>query len=114
VTLSLAKLSGMAGGALPGGYADWRRQSKQPGEDLVILNEVLGASLYADATDWHESLKKLEQNWMEPLLNDLKSGTIARATLKTDAGIGFSITSRQARRWWRRRRSLVSHGARSE
>ncbi|MCR4300416.1 MAG: hypothetical protein NUV51_02295 [Sulfuricaulis sp.] len=114
VTLSLAKLSGTAGRALPENYADWRRQSKQPGEDLVILNEVLGASLYADATDWHESLKKLEQSWMEPLLNDLKSGTIARATLQTDAGIGFSITSQQARRWWRLRRSLASHGVRSE
>ncbi len=111
VTLSLAKLSGTAGVALPGGYADWHRQSGPPGEHLVILDEAHGASLYADATDWHEILKKLEQNWMAPLLNDLQSGKVARATLLTDAGIGYSITPRQARRWWRRRRSLASQGA---
>lgn len=110
VTLSLAKLSGTATSPLPGGYVDWHRQSELPGEHLMILDEALGASLYADSTDWHEILKKLEQNWMEPLLSDLQSGKVARATLLTDAGIGYSITSRQARRWWRWRRSLASQG----
>ncbi|MDH3310229.1 MAG: hypothetical protein OEM48_06615 [Gammaproteobacteria bacterium] len=110
VTLSLAKLSGTARGALPSDYADWRRQSELTGEHLIILDEAHAASLYADATGWHENLQKIEQNWMEPLLSDLQSGKIARATLLMDAGIGYSITPRLARRWWRWRRSLASHG----
>ncbi|HEY5683293.1 MAG TPA: hypothetical protein VIR61_06420 [Sulfuricaulis sp.] len=114
VTLSLAKLSGTPRGALPSGYEDWHRQSQRPGEHLLILDEAHAACLYADAMGWHENLQKLEQNWMEPLLNDLQSGKIARATLQTDAGIGYSITPKQARRWWRWRRSLASQGVVAE
>ncbi|MDH3514986.1 MAG: hypothetical protein OEM83_08995 [Gammaproteobacteria bacterium] len=109
VTLSLAKLSGTAGAARPGSYADWRRQADRPGEDLVILDDAHGASLHADAEDWNQTLTRLEQNWLAPLLKDLKSGAVARATLLTDAGIGYSITSSQARRWWRWRRALATH-----
>ena len=114
VTLSLAKLSGTIGSTLPDGYADWRRQSELPGEHLIILDEAHDASLYADAKNWHEIMEKLEQHWLGPLLDGLQSGKVARATLLTDAGVGYSITSRQARRWWRWRRPLASFGMGAE
>jgi hypothetical protein len=47
---------------------------------------------------------------MEPLLRDLKAAALDRATFITDAGKSFTLSSGQARRWWRRRRSLASHG----
>ncbi|GAB4510797.1 MAG: hypothetical protein Tsb0026_13140 [Sulfuricaulis sp.] len=109
VGLSLAKLSGTPGADLPDDYAGWRKQAEKTGEHLVVLDEAHDAALYNDAPRWQEILHKLDTNWMEPLLRDLKSGAMDRATLITDAGVNFTLTSRQARRWWRWRRSLASH-----
>ncbi|MBI3571752.1 MAG: hypothetical protein HY082_11750 [Gammaproteobacteria bacterium] len=114
VSLSLAKLSGTPAGNLPDGYTGWRKQADQTGEHLVVLDEIHDATLYNDVPRGQETLHKLETNWMEPLLRDLKSGAIDRVTLMTDAGVNFTLTSRQARRWWRWRRSLASHRERSE
>ncbi len=113
VSLSLAKLSSTPAGNIPESYADWNKQAGQTGEHLVVLDEVHNAILYNDAPRGREIIHKLEKNWMEPLLPDLKSGTIARLTLMTDAGVNFTLTSRQARRWWRRRRSLASQRERA-
>lgn len=109
ISLSLAKLSGTPGGNLPHSFEAWRQQAGNTGEHLVVLDEAHEATLYNDASHWQEFLHKLEADWMEPLLRDLKSGAIDRVTLMTDAGVNFTLTSRQARRWWRWRRSLVSH-----
>jgi hypothetical protein len=110
VSLSLAKLSGTPAAGLPENYADWRRQAETAGEHLVVLDAAHDATLYADAPRWQEALGKLETDWMEPLLRDLKAAALDRATFITDAGKSFTLSSGQARRWWRRRRSLASHG----
>lgn len=109
VSLSLAKLSGTPAAGLPDSYADWRRQVETGGEHLVILDEAHDATLYGDAPRWQETLEKLEQDWMEPLLRDLKTGALNRVTIITDAGNSFTLNSSQARRWWRWRRPLASH-----
>jgi hypothetical protein len=109
VSLSLAKLSGTPATELPGDYAGWRQQAGNAGEHLLVLDEIHDAALCHDAACWHEALGKLETNWMEPLLRDLKTGAIECVTLTTDTGASFTLTSRQARRWWRRRRALAWH-----
>lgn len=114
VGLSLAKLSGTPAAELPGGYGDWRRRADMNGEHLVVLDAGHEAALYHDAMAWQKTLDKLEADWMQPLLHELKSGTLERATLMTDVGAGFALTPRQARRWWRLRRPLASHGGRNE
>ena len=109
VSLSLAKLSGTPAAELPGGYAGWRQQAGEAGEHLLVLDELHDAALCHDTARWHEALGKLEADWMEPLLRDLKTGAIESVTLTTDTGASFVLASRQARRWWRRRRALVWH-----
>ena len=114
VSLSLAKLSGTPAANLPDSYADWREHAGADGEHLVVLDEIYDATLYNDVPRWREILQKLETDWMQPLLRDLKSGAIDRVSLLTDAGAGFTLTPQQARRWWRRRRPLASHRARTD
>jgi hypothetical protein len=109
VSLSLAKLSGTPAAGLPDGYAEWRRQAESAGEHLVVLGDAHDATLYADAPRWQAALEKLETDWMEPLLRDLKAGALDRVTVITDSGKSFTLTSSQARRWWRWRRPLASH-----
>lgn len=112
VSLSLAKLSGTAAADLPDDYAGWRQSAEKTGEHLVVLHEAHDASLYNDASRWQDAMQKLETGWMQPMLPDLKSGAIQRVTVMTDAGVSFTLTSPQARRWWRRRRTLASQSKR--
>ena len=109
VSLSLAKLSSTPVDNLPDDYDGWRQRAEKTGEHLLVLDEAHPAALYNDLTQWQEILRRLESAWMAPLLHDLKSGAIQRVTLMTDAGVNFTLTSRQACRWWRRRHSLSSH-----
>lgn len=109
VSLSLAKLSGTPTTDLPDDYTEWRTRAEITGEHLVVLDEMHNAALYNDVSRSQEMLHKLETGWMEPLFRDLKTGAIDRVTLITDVGVNFTLTSQQARRWWRRRRSLASH-----
>jgi hypothetical protein len=75
----------------------------------VVLDDAHDATLYADAQRWQAALEKLETDWMEPLLRDLKAGALDRVTVISDSGKSFTLTSSQARRWWRWRRPLASH-----
>lgn len=109
VTQSLAKLSGTPVDKLPRVYAAWRERAGEGGEHLVVFEEIHAAVLYDDVDRWNASVQKIEKDWIEPLLRDLKSGAIDRLTLYTENGPGFSIESRHARRWWRLRRPLASY-----
>lgn len=109
VSLSLAKLSGTPAANLPDTYADWRRQAGETGEHLLVLDTAYEATLYNDAMCWQKILEKLDTDWMEPLLRDIKSGAMEQVSLVSDTGENFTLTPRQARRWWRWRRSLASH-----
>ncbi|MHB8533922.1 MAG: hypothetical protein ACYDBW_00560 [Sulfuricaulis sp.] len=109
VSQSLAKLSGTpcAGGVA--GFTQWQRQVNEPGKYLVVLDEAYFASLYSEASQWRDNLKRLEQGWLVPLLQALKSGDVAGVNLVSDCGNRFSLTARQARRWWRFRRPLAAY-----
>lgn len=111
VSLSLARLSGTSGENAPKGFNDWYERADKPGEHFIVLDEIHGAPVYENAGLRNDSLQRLEENWMQPLLQALKTGVIASASLVTDSGMYFSITSRQARRWWRFRRPLAAYRA---
>ena len=103
VSLSLARLTGTPSENTPEGFDDWRSQADKPGEHLVVLNGI------CDAAQWNDTMQRIEAKWMQPLLQALKSNVLSSATLMTDSGASFTLTSRQARRWWRRRYSLASY-----
>ncbi len=107
ISLSLARLSGTPGESVPNGFGDWCNRANNPGEHLVVLDQAQCAVLYADTEQWNDIFHSLDRDWMSPLLEGLKSGVIASARLITDTGLNFSLTSREARRWWRRRRPLT-------
>lgn len=111
ISLSLARLSGTPGEGVPDGFGDWCRRADKPGEHLIVLDQAQCAVLNADSAQWNDILHGLEINWMSPLLKALKSGVIASIRFITDTDIDFSLTSREARRWWRRPRPLTAYRA---
>ena len=113
VSLSLARLSGTPAENTPDGFEAWHKQADRPGEYLVVLDDAQHATLYNDMPEWNNIVQRLERDWMTPLLRALKSNAISKATLIMDKGMSFSLTSRQARRWWRFRRPLATYLAAS-
>jgi hypothetical protein len=109
VTLSLARLSGTPGENTPDRFEDWHKLADRSGEHLVVLDDLQHAAIYGDAPGWNNALQRLERDWMMPLFQALKSSSISSATLITDKGMSFSLTSRQARRWWRFPRPLTTY-----
>lgn len=109
VSLSLARLSGTPAETTPDRFEDWQKLAARPGEYLVVLDDAQHAALYGNFPEWSNSLQRLERDWLLPLLQALKSNTIANATLITDEGKHFAITSHRARHWWRFRRPLATY-----
>ena len=107
VSLSLARLTGTPSENVPEGFDDWRSQADKPGEHLVVLDDIRTAGAHTGAAQWNNMMQRIEKKWMQPLLRALKSNVLSSATLMTDSGVSFTLTSRQAHRWWRRRRSLA-------
>jgi len=106
ISLSLARLSGTETENVPDGFDAWCRRADRSGEYLVVLDAAYDASRHGDVARRREALIALEQNWMAPLRQALKTGGLARVSLVADTGLRFALDARQARRWWRRRRPL--------
>jgi len=109
LSLALARLSGTHSENPPSGFEAWMQQATKAGDHLVVLHEVQDAVLSDDPQEWKAAMEGIDRAWMSPLLATLKKGGLGSAALLTDAGLGFSITPRLARRWWRRRRPLEKY-----
>lgn len=110
VSLALARLAGdIATEDAPKSFAEWYDASGKSGEHLVVLTDVHDARLYSDVARCTQALNDLEKNWMDPLWQALKKNTLSQVTLVADGGKTFTLTTRHARRWWRRRHSLATY-----
>jgi hypothetical protein len=108
VTLALARLSQTPSHDAPKNLTDWRQRAAD-GTHLVTIDSAFTPLLYNDIDGWRAAMVGLEQAWFEPLQATLKSGDVHEAQLVSDRGDTFTLTPKQARRWWRRRRPLESY-----
>jgi hypothetical protein len=110
VSLALARLCELSSADTPASFDDWRDRAGPGGEHLVVLDHAQAVLRYGAIPEWIEFLKRLEQQWMEPLLNSIRQGELDSATLWSDSGSGFVLTPKHVGRWWRRRRRLEAYG----
>ncbi len=109
VSLALARLTETPTQSTPINLNEWLGNATRPGPHLVVLDHLRAATSYRDTDTWAHAIEELERTWFEPLLLALKDRRLESAALLTDSGQAFYLTSRSARRWWRRRKSLVSY-----
>jgi hypothetical protein len=108
---SLARAFGTNHTKLPVNLDLWRQQNKS-GRHLVFLDSLYGKSKYGDAYGWRESLKELEKEWFEPILNMLKKNVINQITITTinkGVAINFSITKNNLYKFWRMGKPFSTH-----
>ena len=104
VSVALARLCELPCADTPNSFEDWRTQTGAVGEHLVLLDQAHSALRYGATAEWLEFLRRLEQQWMEPMLNSIRQGEINSVTLSSDSGPAFVLSPKHLGRWWRRRR----------
>lgn len=107
VALSLARLAEVPSAVPPDSLATCLDECTG-GEQLIVLDAARAPARDGDASAWTASFEHFERDWFAPLLAALRANRVSVATLIAETGAGFSLTSRQARRWWRWRRPVTS------
>jgi len=108
---ALALAAGIDHAQLPPGGQGCGR-SAVSGDQLVVLDALQGKARYADAYGWRESLRNLEQNWFEPLLEMLKQGRIDQLVLTVISETktkNFTARSGDLRKFWRKTRPVSTY-----
>ena len=79
------------------------------GQDLVLLDALVGPGQYGDAQGWREALERLEANWFAPLLTALRGSPARRARIRDPvSGKGLDLRAGDLWQIWRRPRPLAS------
>ena len=108
---ALAKACGANYTELPVNLDAWQ-QSNKSGRHLFFLDSLHGKAQYGDAYGWRESLKELEKDWFEPLLNMLKKHVINQITITTinkGVAMNFFITRNNLYKFWRMGRPFSTY-----
>ena len=108
---ALAMACGTSHSELPINLDAWQ-QPGEPGRHLFFLDSLHGKAQYGDAYGWRESLKELEKEWFEPLLNMLKRHVINQITITTiNKGVAkdFLITRNNCYKFWRMRKQFSTY-----
>ena len=80
-----------------------------PGNTLVELDTLLGASRYLDLEPWQAALIQLEADWFAPALAALRGRRLSRLTLSVPderGSLSVDVTPSRLLQFWRRLESL--------
>ena len=104
---ALAKLCGIPRTDLPANADSWLKYAITPGHHLLVIEDLNMPVAMLDPYDWWQSLCTVEHQWLQPLLDALRSGKLARLVLVSDTGERFTLTASASKRWWKRIKALV-------
>jgi hypothetical protein len=107
LTRSLASLTGVSCATLPECAAEWLEDGIS-GEHLLVMNALEEKIAFGDVEAWRAFLDSIHEYWLSPLLLALKQRRLAALSIYPVDGTVFRITTRDARRWWVRRRPLAA------
>lgn len=102
----LARWAGIEQCSLPATGEEWLEQAEQGGAHLVVLDALAEAAQTGDLYRWREQLQGVEEYWLAPLQQALKSKRLHELTLVSERA-RFELTGAALGRWWRRRRSFI-------
>jgi len=101
----LASLMDIPRSSLPPEAAEWL-DDDTPGEHLLVMDGMRDKVQLGSVEGWREFMQAWHDAWLAPLLVALKGRRLATLRLYPADGTVFELGTRDARRWWVRRRSL--------
>lgn len=109
---AFAATAGIRYASLPGEECITRCVEGGQGTVLAVWDGLRAALQYDDFGGWRESLQRLEQTLLSPMLQALGSGLVEKFTLdvlQEQTSARFVLTRRDSRKFWRRVRPLDTH-----
>lgn len=70
---------------------------------LLVLNDC---QLAQDNHAWYATLAQLEQQWFQPLLDNIKNHSLSELSIISGDGRQFQLQANSLRRWWRRTKTI--------
>ena len=104
LALGLARLAGLPAAPRPGDAQMWLDQAGTASDCcLLVLDQLATLQLQGDVHGWQPALRRLDSDWIAPLMAGVHAGRLASLTVLSDTGPVFRY--RRAHRWrfWRRR-----------
>jgi len=92
---------------LPESAAEWL-EDRISGEHLLVMDALEEKIAFGNVEGWRDFLDSLHEYWLSPLLRALKQRRLAALSIYPADGTVFRIATRDARRWWVRRRPLAA------
>lgn len=108
VSLGLAHLTRTPREKLPVSGHEWLTRVNTPGEHLLVYNR-LQRHMYVNADGWNHSLNDFQENWLKPLLEALRDGSIDQLTLDPCNGKTYRLSSGGLKRWWCRKKPVFAY-----
>lgn len=108
LSLGLAHLTRTPREKLPVSGHEWVSQVNTPGEHLLVYNH-LQHQLHENHDAWNKSLSDFQENWLKPLLQALRDGSIDELTLVPCNGDTYRLSSTGLRRWWCRKKPVYAY-----
>lgn len=103
---SLARLQNVPRVDLPSDGETWLKQVVTGGRHLLVIDDLNIPATVLQPYDWWQDLVRINNQWLQPLVDALKTGDIDRLEIVTDGGRRCELTAALAKRWWKRIQSL--------
>lgn len=104
---ALAMQSGSDHASLPEDPSAWLA-SLAPGRHLAVLESLRAPLQERDAPGWFTALEALEEQWLVPIRDAVRRGSLGAVRLVADTGFEYELTRTRLRHWWKRPRPLPS------
>ena len=103
----LAGLARATSEPLPEDARSWLARAESAGNHLLVWSAAYVPVRLSDVDAWRRFVSAVEERWMAPLLDALKSGRIQSVSLRTGGSRDFRLHRGQLGHWWRRARSFA-------
>jgi hypothetical protein len=103
----LAGLAQAASEPLPEDARSWLARARPVGNHLLVWSAAYVPVRLSDVDAWRRFVSTVEERWMAPLLDALKSGRVQSVSLCTGGPRDFRLRRGQLGHWWRRARPFA-------
>ena len=103
----LAELAQAASEPLSENARSWLARSEPAGRHLLVWSAAYPAVRCSDVDAWRRFVSAVEEHWMAPLLDALKSGRVQSVSLRTGGSRDFRLRRGQLGFWGRRARPFA-------
>lgn len=108
VSLGLAHLTRTPREQLPASGHEWLAKVNTPGEHLLVYNQ-LQRPVHENHIAWNQSINDFQENWLNPLMQAIRDGSLDQLTLVPCNGRTYQLSSSGLKRWWCRKKPVYAY-----